>query len=43
MAKANMFYAQSGGVTPVKNVAKMSPDETSFNRQDLPTELRKSA
>ena len=34
---------KSGGVTPVKNVAKMSPDETSFNRQDLPTELRKSA
>lgn len=33
----------SGSVLPLKNFAKMSPDETSYNRSDMPSELRKSA
>lgn len=33
----------SGSATPLKTIAKMSPDESSYNRSDLPSELRKSA
>jgi len=34
---------KSGSVTPVKNMAKLSPDESSFSRQELPAGLRKAA
>lgn len=34
---------KSGSVTPLANIAKLSPDETSYNRSDLPSEFKKSA
>ncbi len=34
---------KTGSVLPLKGFAKMSPDETSYNRSDMPLELRKSA
>ncbi len=33
----------TGGITPVKNLATLSPDQTSYRFQDLPAEFRKSA
>jgi len=33
----------SGRILPLKNFAKLSPDETSYNRSDMPSEFRKSA
>lgn len=34
---------KSGTTTPLKMLARMSHDETSYNRSDLPSELRKAA
>ena len=33
----------TGGITPVKNLATLSPDQTSYRFQDLSAEFRKSA